>query len=87
MCQWYIWTTVVNPLLLRKIWLKNSRLNVVSDNYASSIIRLGIRINSKIVELKINENESPIYLICVPKIRTKLSLPGLSGIAKEFDNR
>ena len=68
---------------------KKLKLNVVKENYSLSINGFNStnKINTKIVECKINKNESPISLICVPEIRTKLSLPGLSGIVKEFDNR
>ena len=41
----------------------------------------------KVVELKLNPDMQPIKTICVPEIKVKLKLPGLSDLAKSFEKK
>ena len=39
---------------------------------------------TRVVELKLNQNQPPITAICVPKINIDLKLPGLSEVVEQF---
>ena len=45
------------------------------------------RIKTTMVELRIAEGLRPISLVCVPEIRTKLSLPGLNDVVNDFSEK
>ena len=64
------------------------RLNLKTVNSDFSLNIHGFnssnRLQTKIVEFQVNYNEPPINLICVPEIRTKMHLPGLSAIVNSF---
>ena len=74
---------MITQTCVKKLKLKTSNdfvLNVNGVNGTSSK-------NVKIAEVPLDSNPTPIRAICVPEIKMKVNIPGLSDVAKNFRDK
>ena len=76
----FITDALADKLSLKTIEMK-SGLNINGFNSSNKMD------STRIVELRIDEHQYPISLICVPSIRISMHLPGLEDIAKIFESK
>ena len=79
-CQTCFVTKKLAKKLNLKVLVEKLELSINGINSSKKIL-------TTVVELPIFANAPPISAVCIPEIRTSLSLPGLGKVAKGFTDR
>ena len=77
------------PTLITQRCAKRLKLKIISPKFPLKIngFNKAVKHQVNIVELKLDPDQAPIKALCVPTIQMKIKLPGLSEVARLFENK